>query len=165
MKRYAFNLGTVLRARQAQENVARASLRKAHLAAAAAELAANTSFAHYQELLSPTSEEFMPHRQRAELAAEAVVEARESLAGAKDAVTAAMTAYLAAARAVSALERLDLRQREQHTLAAQHEEAALVDELVTSRHARLQAQTRHEAPMLAGAGPAGAGPAGAEGQQ
>ena len=52
-----------------------------------------------------------------------------------------MENYVATARDVTVLERLDQRRRE-HALAAQRAEAAEVDELVTVRHARQAARTQ-----------------------
>jgi hypothetical protein len=145
MRRYSFSLGTVLRARRAQESIVRANLQTAHMAATAAELAANASLAHYEEVIGSRDEELMVHHERGELAARAVIGAAESLAGARAAVTVAMNNYLAAAREVSLLERLDERRREQHALDARHEEATEVDELVINRHARREARARKRA--------------------
>jgi flagellar biosynthesis chaperone FliJ len=144
MKRYTFNLGTVLRARQLQEDTARAALQRAHMAALAAELAANSSRAHYEELKAPSDEEFMAHRQRSELAAQAVLGAQDRLAGAREAVTASMSEYVVAAKAVSVLEHLDERRRQEHALATQRQEVAEVDELVTNRHGRRRQDAKKE---------------------
>lgn len=136
MRRYSFNLGTVLRARQLQQDVALGALQKARMAAAAAELAANTSLSHYEQLRGPDDDNFMAHRQRSELAAQAAVCAQDVLAGARATVAASMNEYVVATQAVSVLEHLDDRRRKEHALAAQRQEVAEVDELVTNRHAR-----------------------------
>ena len=146
MRKYTFSLGTVLRARQLQEDMARASLQKAHLAAAAAELAANSSLAHYEQLKAPSDDDFMAHRQRSELAAQAAVGAQERLAGARQTVAASMDDYVAAAKAVSVLRHLDERRREEHALAGQREEVAEVDEAVNNRHARRRQAQHKERP-------------------
>lgn len=51
MKRYQFNLETVLRARRAQESVARADLQRSNLLAASAEAASKKSREHYEEVV------------------------------------------------------------------------------------------------------------------
>ena len=112
------------------------------MAATAAELAANSGLAHYEEILKSSEDEFFVHAQRGEFAARAVIGSRESLANARDVVAAAMENYVATARDVTVLERLDQRRREEHALAAQRAEAAEVDELVTVRHARQAARTQ-----------------------
>jgi flagellar biosynthesis chaperone FliJ len=136
VKRYEFSLQTVLRARRAQESVARADLLRANLKVVAAEAAENRSRAHYEDVLAADSDAFMAHRQRSELAAGALIGASGTVTEARAAVVAAMESYLVAARSVSVLEKLDERQRQEHAATAQREEANQVDELVTSRHVR-----------------------------
>lgn len=142
MKRYHFNLETVLRARRAQESVARADLQRANLAAAAAEVAAKKSQDHYGEVVASTGAPFMQHRERSELAAKALLGAEESVAATRAVLEKALHDYVAAARAVTVLEHLDERRREEHALAAQHAEAALSDELAAARHSRDRAQAK-----------------------
>ena len=148
MKRYEFSLETVLRARRAQESVARADLLRANLNAVAAEAAEGRSRAHYEDVISAEGSAFMVHRQFSELAAGALIGARGTLADARAAVTTALEGYLAAARSVSVLEKLDERQRQEHDAAAQRQEANQVDELVTSRYGRNhnRAVTKAQAP-------------------
>jgi flagellar export protein FliJ len=136
MKRYQFNLAAALRARRAQEDVAKSHLQKANLAAVAAELAASNSLAHYEEVKSSSGEALVAQRDRAVLAARAVLEARQSLTATRAAVGEAMDNYFAAARAVSLLERLDERRRDEHALEVQREEASVSDELSAARHFR-----------------------------
>ncbi len=136
MKRYDFPLQAVLRARRAQESVARADLLRANLNVAAAELAEREKHAHYEDVITADGVAFLLHRQRSELAAGSLIGARGSLTDARAAVTTALEGYLGAARAVSVLEHLDERQRQEHGAAVQREEANQVDELVTSRHGR-----------------------------
>jgi flagellar export protein FliJ len=136
VKRYEFSLQTVLRARRAQESVARADLLRANLKVAAAEVAEDRSRAHYEDVLAADSDAFMVHRQRSELAAGALIGASKTVTEARAAVAAAMEGYLVAARSVSVLEKLDERQRQEHAATAQREEANQVDDLVTSRHGR-----------------------------
>lgn len=140
MRRYKFGLGAVMRVRRVQESMAKAELQKANTAVVAAELAAEHSQSHYEQVSAATGQPFMAQAERANLAARAAIEARQSLVGARQVAVAAMDQYLAATRAVSVLGRLDARRRDEHALAFQHEEATVVDELVTSRHIRRQDQ-------------------------
>jgi hypothetical protein len=123
VKRYEFSLETVLRARRAQESVARADLLRANINAAAAQAA-----------------EGRRRRELSELAAGALIGARGALAEARAAVTTAMKGYVEAARSVSVLEKLDERQSQEHAIAVQREANNMVDELVTSRYGRQHRQ-------------------------
>ena len=134
MKRYAFRLEAVLRARRAAESVAQANLLRANASVLAAEAAADRSSAHYREVQTLPGLGFMVHRERATLAARALIGARESLSEARATREAAMLSYLGSARAVSVLERLDRRRREEHAMAARREDILVVDEIVTNRH-------------------------------
>ena len=145
MKRYEFSLQTVLRARRAQESVARADLLRANLKVAAAERAESQSRAHYEDVVTADGVAFMVHRQRSDLAAGALIGARQALADARAAVATAMESYLVAARSVSVLEHLDDRQRDEHAAAVQREEASTVDEMVTGRHGRHQRRAANKA--------------------
>jgi len=127
-----------MRVRKTQEGMAKAGLQQANLAAAAASAAADRSLEHYEEVTQAPGHDFMAQAERARLAAQAAIEARESLAAARAAAAAALDDYLVANQAVSVLGRLDDRRREEHAQAVQREEAATVDELVTSRHVRRQ---------------------------
>jgi flagellar biosynthesis chaperone FliJ len=145
VKRYEFSLEIVLRARRAQESVARADLLRANLMAAQAELAQGRSRDHYDDVIASDSDPFMVHRQLSDLAAGALIGASGAVADARAQVAAAMEDYLVAARGVSVLEKLDERQRQEHAAAAQRQEANQVDELVTSRHGR----NREHSPLIA----------------
>ncbi len=146
MKRYSFNLAAVLRARRLQQDVAKADLQKANMAATAAELAAKASLEHYRQVSRPEDNRFLAQRQQAELAAGSLAGARQALVAARVAVDDAMARYVDAAKAVSVLEHLDQRGRQEHRLAVQHEEAAVVDDLVVSRHARQQQRLHKPGP-------------------
>lgn len=141
MKRYEFALQSVLRARRAQESVARADLLRANLNVAAAEAAEDRSRVHYEDVITADGVTFLVHRQRSELAAGTLIGASGSLAEARALVATAMEGYLVAARSVSVLEHLDDRQRQEHDEAAQREDANQVDELVTSRYGRHHKRT------------------------
>ena len=147
MKRYSFGLAAVLRARRLQQDVAKADLQKANMAATAAELAAKASLEHYRQVSRPEDGRFLAQRQQAELAAGSLAAARQVLAAARVAVDDAMARYVDAAKAVAVLEHLDERRRHEHRLAAQHEEAAIIDDLVVSRHGRQEHRRRNEGPQ------------------
>jgi len=140
MKRYEFTLAAVLRARQAQEKVALAQLMLARQMEAEAAKTLSDSQAHYGSAATGGGGEgFLAERERWELAGQAVSLAGKAETEAQAGVASALDRYLAAARAVSVVEHLDDRRREEHAAAVQHEEANLVDELVTSRYARARA--------------------------
>jgi hypothetical protein len=136
VKRYTSTLGPVLRARQAQEGMARSALQKANHAAAAAERASAATFAHYREVAAAPNPSFLAAREQGELAALAVKGSRDAVSAKKADARNALEDYVDAAKAVSAAERLEERRREEHALAALREETALVDEVVTARYAR-----------------------------
>jgi flagellar biosynthesis chaperone FliJ len=145
MKRYQFNLETVLRARRAQESVARADLQRSNLLAAAAEAASKKSREHYEEVVGSVGTPFMQHQERSELAAKALLGSEVSTTDAKAVVEKALHDYVAAAQAVSVLEHLDERRREEHAVAVAHEDATRLDELAMARHNRARAQAERAA--------------------
>jgi hypothetical protein len=141
MKRYEFNLGAVMRVRRIQEGVAKADLQRANQATGVADLEARKSQAHYNEVSTSEGPSWMAQSERAHLAAQSAILARESLAAAQAGAAAALEQYMAATRAVGVLGHLDEHRREEHGAAVQHEEMVTVDELVTSRHVRRLAQS------------------------
>ena len=141
MKAYRFRLETVLRVRQAQEAVARSVLVAANRAESEADVLIAGRLAHYRELtVVPTAPTAVPAtlagRQQANFATEALVDAGAVLRQAREASGQARDGYLAAARRVSILERLDGRRRDEHRKAADDLEATEADDLVVSRHGR-----------------------------
>jgi flagellar export protein FliJ len=137
MKRYVSTLAPVLRVRQAQEGLARANLQKANAATATARAIEGQAWSHYKEVSSsPCGPSFQVHHQLAGFAAEAVADAAREVETRKAEAAEATASYLDAAKAVSAVERLEERRREEHALGVLREEAALVDELVTARYTR-----------------------------
>jgi flagellar export protein FliJ len=141
MKAYRFRLETVLRVRHSQEAVARSVLVAANRAESEADKMVLTRLAHYRELTEvPTVPTAVPatlaNRQQANFATAALVDAGAILRQAKQATGAARDGYLAAARRVSILERLDGRRRDEHRMAAEHLEATEADDLVVGRHGR-----------------------------
>jgi len=157
MKRYQFNLASVLRARRAQEDVARADLLRAHQSATRAARAVAESRVHYQAAAAASGAEFRAHREMWVLAGQSVVEAETTEDEARAGVVSAMDNYLGARRAVDVLQHLDQAKREEHAAAVQHEEAAAIDELVVTRHARQRAQAAKASPDEDG-DDSGAGP-------
>lgn len=144
MKRYTSTLESVLRVRKVQEDAARAELQKASSATAAARAAEAKAWAHYQELSASDDLSLLVQRQLGGFAAEAVADAGKEVEAKKADTASATEAYLDAAKAVSAVERLEERRREEHTLDLLREEAALVDEFVTTRYARQQQSRRKQ---------------------
>ena len=136
MKRYVSTLAPVLRVRQAQEGLARANLQKANAAAAAARATEGQAWSHYKEVSSSSGPSLQVHHQLAGFAAEAVGDAAREVETKKAEAAEATATYLDAAKAVSAVERLEEHRREEHALGVLREEAALVDEFVTARYAR-----------------------------
>jgi flagellar biosynthesis chaperone FliJ len=144
MKRYQFNLETVLRARRAQEGVARADLQRANLFAAASEAASQKSREHYEEVIGSVGTPFMAHQERSGLAAKALLGSEDSATEAKGVVEKALQDYVAAAQAVSVLEHLDERRREEHAIEVAHQDATLLDELGMARHNRARAAAKRD---------------------
>ncbi len=136
MKRYRFNLEGVLRARRAQEGVARTAFALATSAARAAEAVARESLAHYEAVTSAPGEDLLAKQELGTLAARSLVEARASSEQAKGAAEDALSEYLVARQAVAMLERLDSGRRAEHALAVQREEALLADEMTANRTRR-----------------------------
>lgn len=155
MKRYQFSLATVLRARRAHEDLARADLMRAHQSAARAAAAVAESRAHYAAASSAAAgAEFRAHRELWVLAGQAVTGSENTEGESRAGVAAATERFLAASQAVSALEHLDDRQRQEHAAQTQREEVAVIDDLVTSRHFRRGDLNRHFLAISGEGGPA-----------
>lgn len=142
MKRYRFRLEPVLRVRRHAEEAARGALLAASAAVSAQERAAQERAAEYAAataggIAGSADRIRLEHARRSALAA-AVLEQRRLLADARAGLESARQAWTAAAAAVSALERLDERQRGDHAAAALKEDDQLTDELVVSRHGRAE---------------------------
>lgn len=137
MRRYGFRLEVVLRARRAQEELARQELARANRRVREAQDRAAAEDQRYRSLGAPTGivEMVEDRRERVwrELAAGTADEARR--ASEDEAVAAAVqqAVWREAAQRVAALERLDQRRRQEHALELARAEAAEVDDLVTSR--------------------------------
>ena len=139
MKRYTFRLESVLRVRRDEQDVAQAGVRAAHVRARAeAEALADRDRA-YAERLSPQgpsgAAEFLYEQAHRAALGQAVLEQRRRLLEASHEVEAARAVWTAAAARVGALERLDERQRAEHSARALREDELIVDDLVVSRFA------------------------------
>lgn len=137
MKRYAFRLEVVLRARRAQEEMARQDLARANRLVRAAQERADAEEERYQSMGTPTGVVEMVEDRRdrvwRELAAGTATEARRVSEDQAVAAAVQQAVWREAARRVAALERLDQRRRQEHVLALSRAEASEVDDLVTSR--------------------------------
>ena len=137
MRRYRFRLEPVLRVRRQEQDTARAAVLVARaLTGAEAEALAerDRAYAAGANAQGPRSAADFVHVQshRAALG-RAVLEQRRRLSEAEVRLASARTGWTAAAARVGALERLDERQRAEHTARAQKEEEMVVDDLVVSR--------------------------------
>lgn len=137
MKRYQFRLAHVERVRRIQEEQARADLLEAQrqLLDAGAETARAAQIYEQRrsKAASANTSQFRANRDRDRLLSQSVIAARTAEANAMILVNQRMESWTEAAQAVSALERLDERQRERHRLEADREEQAELDDLVPPR--------------------------------
>lgn len=137
MKRYSFRLEAVLRARRAQEDVARQELARANHQLRRALEHTRAERQRYESMGTPTGVvEMVQDRQDRvwrELAAGSLHQATRDHEDLSVAAAVHQAAWREAARRVAALERLDGRRRAEHALLVSRAEAAEVDDLVTSR--------------------------------
>jgi flagellar FliJ protein len=137
MKRYQFRLDAVLRARRAQEDVARQELVRANLALRRARERTAAERQRLANLGVPTGVvDLVQDRQERtwrSLAAATAHAARRSEEDLAVAAAVRQAVWREAAQRVAALERLDERRRAEHAGAVARAEAAEVDDLVTSR--------------------------------
>jgi flagellar export protein FliJ len=137
VRRYRFRLETVLRVRRQEADAARAAVLAATaLTGAEAEALAERDRAYAagtsaHEIRSAADFVHVQHHRAA--LGRAVLEQRRRLQEAEVRLAHARTGWTAAAARVGALERLDERQRAEHTARALEEEAMVVDDLVVSR--------------------------------
>ena len=137
MRRYRFRLEPVLRVRRQEEDVARAAVLAATaLTGAEAEALAERDQAYAAGLNAQgicSAADFVHVQQHRAALGRAVLEQRRRLSEAEVRLAQARTGWTAAAARVGALERLDERQRTEHTARALKEEEMVVDDLVVSR--------------------------------
>ncbi len=137
MKRYRFNLESVLRVRRVQEDRARQDLAQSNRMLVSARWALADASRHYSEVTVPAGLmdqwTFRFGQLKSDLAAAEVERRHRMLVEA--AVTAATqhARWTEAAKMVAALERLEERRRDEWRAEALRGEAAAVDDVVTSR--------------------------------
>lgn len=137
MKRYAFRLEVVLRARRAQEEVARQELARANHRLRRAQERADAERDRYAAMgpVTGTVDMVQDRQDRVwrTLAAATLVHAERTREDVAVAAAVHQAAWREAAQRVAALERLDDRRRAEHAVAVGRAEAAEVDDLITSR--------------------------------
>jgi flagellar FliJ protein len=138
MKKYRFRLDTVLRVRRIEQDRAAGALAAAQRRAneaTNAQIRAEKSYVGAKGIdgLRATAS-FLSHRGLVEASALSVLASRQSRQAADAAVDTQRDAYVEAAGRVTGLENLDERQRADHQVEVQRQDALMVDDLVTSRH-------------------------------
>lgn len=137
MRRYEFRLHAVLRARRAQEDIARQSLALANRSLREAQRHLGAERIRY-EALEPTVglgdwPEARRERSWCDLAAASVAHATRCFEDLAVVAADRQAAWREAARRVAVLERLDDRRRADHALWAARADGAEIDDLVTAR--------------------------------
>jgi flagellar FliJ protein len=137
VKRYRFRLEPVLRVRRQEQDAARmAVLAATALAGAETEALAERDRAYAAGLTASetrSAADFVSMQEHRAALGRAVLEQRRRLQEAQVRLAEARTDWTAAGARVGALERLDERQRAEHTARALREEEMVVDDLVVSR--------------------------------
>ena len=140
MKRYRFRLEPVLHVRRTERDLAVAGVHAAQAAARAEQHALEQRDLAYAAALGSTgsrpASQFLSEQGHRTALAAAVLDGRRRVGVAAQAVEAARGRLQVAATKVSALERLDERQRAEHTAAGLREEDLVVDDLVVARSGR-----------------------------
>lgn len=132
-----FRLATVLRVRRAQEKSARVDLLWGNRRLQEASGSRDRSALHYRTMPAspgpvPTSV-FLREQAASDMAAATLTEANSRLARARAEASAAHSRWSLSARRVEALERLELRRRDEASADEARAEAATVDDLITAR--------------------------------
>jgi flagellar biosynthesis chaperone FliJ len=138
MKRYRFRLDQVSRVRRLQEESARADmlLARQRLIDAGADLSMASERLDQRSLSqSQNAHLFRAERHHDELLTLAVTAARAAEANARLLVGRRAEEWTAAAREVSAIDRLEARARAAHDAETERENQKVLDDLVTSRMA------------------------------
>jgi flagellar export protein FliJ len=137
VRRYRFRLEPVLRVRRQEQDAARgAVLAATALTAAEAEALAERDQAYAAGTAAHdprAAADFVFVQQHRAALGRAVLDQRRRLQDAELRLAQARAGWTAAAARVGALERLDERQRAEHTARALKEEEMVVDDLVVSR--------------------------------
>ncbi len=139
MKRYKFSLQSALRARRAQEDIARQRLAVSNHKLRAAQASFEASLLGYQSLSVATGETtldvFFDDRARQCRSAESVDRARQVVQDAQVEAATCFSAWVDSAKQVRSLDRLDERRREEWRIEDLKDEAAAVDDVVAARWA------------------------------
>ncbi len=137
MRRYRFRLEPVLRVRRQEEDAARAAVLAATaLTGAETEALAERDQAYAAGMTASetrSAADFVYVQEHRAALGRAVLDQHRRLQEAEVRLAQARTGWTAAAARVGALERLDERQRAEHTARALKEEEMVVDDLVVSR--------------------------------
>ncbi|HEX5096334.1 MAG TPA: hypothetical protein VFX21_09980 [Acidimicrobiia bacterium] len=138
MKKFKFRLASVQKVRQLEEERARIRLMEAN--AEARETAARVEARLHAYVSNPrpgepmSYEAFESERFKLEALATAVESARIAHREALDIVDMRRVEWLEAKQRVAALERLEVRRREEHAIDLRRAEDRLIDDLVVARH-------------------------------
>lgn len=137
MKRYQFRLDHLLRVRQAQEEMALQRLAAANIALRQAVAASEAQLERYLALYEGSQAldvtAFRAEWDQRERHAAMLAEARRIATEAAAAASARSQEWAAARRRVKALERLDARRRQEYEVEVGRAEAAMVDDISTTR--------------------------------
>ncbi len=139
MKRYRFSLESALRARRAQEDVARQRLAEANHRVQRAWAAHRAAVEAYRAVsvsvpAGPADHDtFLAGRYHEMRMAEAAERAHRAAVEAEVEAATLYAAWVEAGKQVASLERLDERRRSEWDAEALREEAAAVDDVVASR--------------------------------
>lgn len=145
MKKYSFRLETVRRVRRTEEKVAKSHLLHANTEVQNAIAIVEQRKDHYEAavnepVVATGVDGFMRQRYFNELAGRAVIAARASHAAAVAEAQIKRSAFTAAAQRTKALDRLDEKARELHSLENQRETEKEVDDIVTGRFIKQRQQ-------------------------
>ena len=137
MRRYRFSLESALRARRAQEDVARQRLAQANhrlaQAKAAHRAAIDAARAVTLSAAAVEREEFVADRAHEMRLADAVVRAHRTAVEIEVEAAVCYAAWVESGKRVASLERLDERRRDEWQAEVRREEATAVDDVVASR--------------------------------
>lgn len=139
MRRYRFSLESVLRARRAQEDVARQHLAEANHRVQRAWTAHGQVLAAYRAVTTTSGpadhEAFLAARGHEMRMAESLERARRAAVEAEVQASTVFAAWVEAGKQVASLERLDQRRRDEWQADARRDEATAVDDVVAARWA------------------------------
>jgi flagellar FliJ protein len=141
MKRYRFRLEQVLRVRRVQEEQAKQRVHAAQREVIRADEIVEERLESYRRgntSLSGSQQSFMAQRTLVELRALAVERSREHAVDARVVHNDRLVDWSHEARRVEALERLDVRRRDEYSIEERRDEDRTVDEMVSGRRTRTE---------------------------